>query len=199
MSDIRPNRIAEIRKAKQLSQQDLAEAVGAHWITISKLERGKMQLTGDWLNRLAGALDVTPGDILPARRRAADIAIMARFGRAGTVEPLTDVAPARSLAQASSCGQDGFWVEAMGEALWPPFRQGDLIKFVAVNASDLDSHLGRLTYAQTKDGRTLVGVLEKGSRPGAYGIRPRNARSLRELDLKSVAVAAEARFLTSPP
>jgi DNA-binding XRE family transcriptional regulator len=59
------NRIAEHRKARGMTQQGLADAVGAHWITISKLERGRIKLTTDWLEKLAPPLGVHAHDLLP--------------------------------------------------------------------------------------------------------------------------------------
>jgi transcriptional regulator with XRE-family HTH domain len=59
------NRIASLRKARGLTQQELADAVGAHWITISKLERGRASLSSDWRDKLARALGVSPRDLLP--------------------------------------------------------------------------------------------------------------------------------------
>lgn len=64
-SDARPNRIAELREVAGMTQGELGEAVGAHWITISKLERGAIKLTQDWMNRLALPLGVTPSELLP--------------------------------------------------------------------------------------------------------------------------------------
>jgi transcriptional regulator with XRE-family HTH domain len=58
------NRIAAERIARGMTQQELADAVGAHWITISKLERGRIKLTTDWLERLAKPLDVYPHALL---------------------------------------------------------------------------------------------------------------------------------------
>lgn len=52
------NKIAEVRKQRQLTQQQLADKVGVHWMTISKLERGRMQLTQDWIEKIALALGV---------------------------------------------------------------------------------------------------------------------------------------------
>lgn len=51
------NRIAEHRDAKGMTQQQLADALNVHWQTISKLERGKMQLTADWAVKIGKALD----------------------------------------------------------------------------------------------------------------------------------------------
>jgi transcriptional regulator with XRE-family HTH domain len=60
-----PNRIAEQRKAKRMTQHDLAEALGVHWVTISKLERGKMKLTMEWITKISGALKVAPIELMP--------------------------------------------------------------------------------------------------------------------------------------
>jgi transcriptional regulator with XRE-family HTH domain len=64
MGEAPKNRIAEERKAKGMTQQQLADAVGAHWITISKLERGRIKLTTDWLEKLAEPLGVRGIDLL---------------------------------------------------------------------------------------------------------------------------------------
>lgn len=62
-----PNRIRELRIAAtpKLSQQALADMIGVSKVTISDLERGSMQLTQDYMRRIAHALGVTPADILP--------------------------------------------------------------------------------------------------------------------------------------
>lgn len=62
-----PNRIRELRNAAvpRLSQQALADIIGVSKVTISDLERGAMQLTQDYMRRIASALNVAPADILP--------------------------------------------------------------------------------------------------------------------------------------
>ena len=64
MENKAPNSIAHYRAAAGLSQQELAEKVGAHWVTISKLERGKMQLTVDYMRKIGDALDVPAADLM---------------------------------------------------------------------------------------------------------------------------------------
>ena len=54
------NRIAKVRNARGMTQQELADQVGAHWITISKLERGIIKLTTEWMEKLARPLSVHP-------------------------------------------------------------------------------------------------------------------------------------------
>ena len=64
MTEGSKNRIAQARKARGLTQQELADQVGAHWITISKLERGIIKLTTEWMEKLARPLGVHPGGLL---------------------------------------------------------------------------------------------------------------------------------------
>ena len=59
------DRLKELRKAKDLSQMDLARASGIHNVQISKLERGiTKEITGSTLRALCEALGVSPKYIL---------------------------------------------------------------------------------------------------------------------------------------
>lgn len=60
-----PNRIRSLRLAASMSQQALGDVVGVSKMTISDLERGKMELTLDYMRRVAKALAVKPADLLP--------------------------------------------------------------------------------------------------------------------------------------
>lgn len=57
------NRIAELRKAKGMTQEQLANAVGTTVNALGKLERGARRLNQDWIDRIAAALEVSPGEI----------------------------------------------------------------------------------------------------------------------------------------
>lgn len=54
------NRIAELRKDRRKTQAQVAELLDCHWITISKLERGEIALTHEWMIKLAWALGARP-------------------------------------------------------------------------------------------------------------------------------------------
>jgi len=71
--DQAPNRIRELRMVMKpkWSQQRLAEAIGVSKVTISDLEIGKMQLTQDYMRRIALALRVAPADLLPPEENPA--------------------------------------------------------------------------------------------------------------------------------
>lgn len=59
-----PNRIRELRIARDWSQDQLADIAHCSKAQISDLERGNRGLDIDWMRRLAKALGVTPGELL---------------------------------------------------------------------------------------------------------------------------------------
>ena len=59
------NRIRQLRAQRGLKQWQLAELVNATPQQISHLERGKRQLTLNWMSRLSTALHCRPADLLP--------------------------------------------------------------------------------------------------------------------------------------
>lgn len=59
-----PNRIRELRTARGWSLEALAQKVGCSKVQISELERGLIQLTVDWMRRIAEPLGVTPAELL---------------------------------------------------------------------------------------------------------------------------------------
>lgn len=57
-------RIREIRKAKKLTLADVGERAGTTAQTIGRLETGMRTLSIKWVNRIAAALEVDPGELL---------------------------------------------------------------------------------------------------------------------------------------
>ena len=53
-------RLAEARKAKALSQQELANLAKVHYTNIGRYERGEANPSTDILNRIAKALELSP-------------------------------------------------------------------------------------------------------------------------------------------
>jgi transcriptional regulator with XRE-family HTH domain len=58
------SKLAQLRKAKGWSQQDLAVRARIHAITVSEVERGATDPKQSTLEALAAALDVTVADLL---------------------------------------------------------------------------------------------------------------------------------------
>ena len=77
-------RIREIRKGKGLTLQDVADRCDPPTTpqTIGRLETGTRTVSVDWLNRIAAALGVLPGDLVTLEDRS-DIPVAARLTASG--------------------------------------------------------------------------------------------------------------------
>lgn len=61
-------RVAEARKAKGYTQEQLAEAIGVEPVTLSRQETGDRALSLSNLARIADALDIALGELLGTER-----------------------------------------------------------------------------------------------------------------------------------
>lgn len=59
-ANVLPNNIASYRKAANYTQDGLARAIGTTRSMLVKLERGERPLTGDWLEKIGSAVNVSP-------------------------------------------------------------------------------------------------------------------------------------------
>lgn len=59
-------RVKETRESKGIKQEDLAISLGISLFSYSKLERGKTQLTINYIERIAKALGVSPYELVSA-------------------------------------------------------------------------------------------------------------------------------------
>lgn len=57
-------RVRELREARGLSQEKLAELAGLHRTYVSSLERGQRNVGLDNIHAIARALDVPPSELL---------------------------------------------------------------------------------------------------------------------------------------
>lgn len=72
MDEVLPNRIAEFRKARGYTQQQLADMIGVHWLTLSKFERGKVKLPNKYLSELAPLLGASIPELMSGHEAAAN-------------------------------------------------------------------------------------------------------------------------------
>lgn len=88
-----PNRIRALREANGWSLAALAAAVGCSKMQLSDLERGGVNLTVEWMRRIAQPLRVKPGDLLLESDQPeagaldpAELALIQRFRAASPAE-----------------------------------------------------------------------------------------------------------------
>ena len=58
-------KVQELRKARNLSQEELADAAGLHRTHISLIERGRRSARLETIEQLARALKVQPAEMMP--------------------------------------------------------------------------------------------------------------------------------------
>lgn len=76
-----PHYLREWREFREMTQEELADAVGTSKSVISDMERGKLQLSPKWLRRFAPVLKVQPGYILDYAPEDLDNDIIDIWGR----------------------------------------------------------------------------------------------------------------------
>ena len=66
--------IRSLRKARELSQEQLAERAELHYSMVGSVERGERNITLENLAKIAKGLDVPLRDLFPAEGKRADAA-----------------------------------------------------------------------------------------------------------------------------
>ena len=135
--DKAPNRIRELREALGWSQTDLALKLvpKTSQPQIDRLEKADRRLTVEWMNRLARALRVMPGDLLVSNELAGSRS-HAMVGGTTVSTPVTISSGAHGILTGPrdlpilgyvKAGQDGFFIvngEVQGYAVRPDLLSG---------------------------------------------------------------------------
>ena len=198
------NRIAEFRKLRKLTQQQLADIIGAHWITISKLERGVMRLSDEWRAAIAKALSIDEWELIVGARPLPIVHVEGRIEEGGEIIPLAE----EDTSEAFQLSTDYFthpayrWLTVSGDALWPWYQDGDRICLRHLPEDEIESVRGRVcvvwwkTSDETED--ATIGVLERGKRAGIYTVNRMGTPPVRDIKPVSLAVVAMAVYYLGP-
>lgn len=178
MAKFAENRIAEVRKRRGLTQQQLADKLGVHWVTVSKLERGVMQLTSDWILRLAETLDVDVTDLWAGNVNrymyvsggVSNGYLLSSFDDGETFVFTTFLSPSGDFTSA--------WAMVNDDALAPFFLKGDILNFTAIDDSDWSKLVGRLCTMLISDS-VLLGTLISVHPDNTADVRLMNGRVLK--------------------
>ncbi len=161
-------------------------------MTVSKLERGKMQLTLEWAERIAAALGCAANDLVdwePAKR---DLLI------SGTIEDGHVIVRAEEAEHHVFEDDETFhaatqWFYCHGDELRPFFFDGDALGFRNVFEEDFQHLIGRLavvTFFLDKESHSdVLVVLAK-----FLGGKRFNLRTLQGLNINDVEVYDMAIF-----
>jgi SOS-response transcriptional repressor LexA len=130
------NRIKELREARALSQDALAQRVGTTRQTIFRLEANQRRLSDVWIAKIAKALDCDPGELLSDRPPAAapdnarPIPVI-DYVQAGDWTAPADPHPKGDgmdfVFANSRLSDKAFALEIRGTSMEPEFRAGDRV------------------------------------------------------------------------
>lgn len=181
------NPLKDRRKALGLTQEQVALQANTTKATIMKLERGYMQLTANWLERLAPPLQCHPADLLPQHHKAI-IPLLGEVTLRGTATlyrklPLAHAAQETSqewagLAQVEAPPETGyrhlFALRVADDGLEPFLREGSLIYAAEPMESGFDTLLGQLALCQTAPDHWVIRRITQGYSYGKYNLSTLN-------------------------
>lgn len=182
------NNIAEIRRKKKITQQQLADKLGVHVITVSKLERGVMQLTGNWLERLSEALDAPQIDIWGFQLFGMDAS--ARLHDGERIEVVNAEENHFSAFRNPLGDYDAEWVHVQDDTMLPFFGEGDLLQFTLISDREMaviDKFQGRLCmYSVVGETGLFVGTIHKVQSEKVFDIKSMNGRTMKNVEIENL-------------
>lgn len=196
-----PNRISEIRKLQSMSQQELGALVGAHFVTISKLETGKLPLTQEWVARIADALRVDQAEIVSGPQKR-------RVYITGTVEggARVDIWDYRYKDEKLFIETDLYtgdvkrvqWIMVNGDVLYPVFQHTDLLRIsyqTPIKMEQLQGNLCAIQLGEEKDGPVIViGIPTTRHDEWVFDIHMLNGPPRRKARIENIALVTAALF-----
>lgn len=152
LSDAVASRLHNVRKAKGMTLQQVADLADTTLATIHKLERSQRPLTMDWIERLAKALDVDPTELMVAKPVAEvrEIPLVGRIA-AGNWREAIEV-PLRYVSVAGA-PRDAFALEPEGDSMNVILPDGG---YVVIDPNDADLREGKIYAVMNGEGETTL-------------------------------------------
>jgi len=176
-----PNNIAKLRRKAKLTQQALADLVGAHWTTISRLENDKLDFDWEWQEKLAAVFGVdatvlTGGPPRPEAR----IFIRGGIGQGGLeIESYENTE--HNYVDLPGLFRNS-WEMILDNSFYPRWEEGDLIHLSPFQGEDFRELLGFYVMAWVKPSSIYFGLLALGKKPKHYCVRRPNAPDSEDFD-----------------
>lgn len=162
------SRIREIRKAKGLTLQEVADRIGTTAQTVGRLETGMRTLSIKWVNRIAEALDCDAAELL-AIPEGGDLQIIGHAQENGSI-----TVASQGTLRLRFPAEDCFCValdDNIGE-----LRKGDVVIFSRRRAISPNRSIGHIAVVRNEENeRPLMGRILATSAnsitlsPGAQG------------------------------
>ncbi|MCA3246987.1 MAG: helix-turn-helix domain-containing protein [Azospirillum sp.] len=182
-------RIRAARKAKQLSQEQLAAEIGVSRVAVTQWEGGEMPEAWRW-PRLAQSLGAGLDHLIRGIGGPPTNPIVGYVGAGAEVHPVDDYAKGAGIDEAPPFpGQDGpaVAVRVRGDSMLPMLEDGWLLYYSRDHDGVPEDCIGKLCVVQIEDGPTLVKTLERGRRRRHFRLVSHNASPREDVRLKWAA------------
>lgn len=167
-------RLRERRKAKGLTQAQIAQAAGRTSAAVSNWERDENEPDSPTLNKVADRLDTTPAYLLWGSEESADPAKVPVAGsiRAGGVVTVRSATAPEMAPRTPGLGARAvvaLHVEDVHNV--PVYRPGDLVYIAADDGHSPTEFVGEDVVVELNDGRRLLRQLLPGPAADSYTLR----------------------------
>lgn len=181
-----PNRLKELRQARGLSHDKLAERVNTSRGQIYQLEKGLRKLSLDWMVRLAEALGCQPTDLISDQPIM--VPVVGIVGAGAEVFPIDDHMQGTGIEEVEAPpGVDPRETVALrikGDSMMPFMPEGTIVYYSERFDGGCDAYLNKLCVVKIKDGPTLLKMLKKGYARGRFNLMSYNADMIEDVQLE---------------
>lgn len=173
-------RIRELRHAKGLTLEALADMAGISRSYLNELELGAKTINANRLDQVARALGVAATDLILHEARS--VAVAGRVG-AGALVPLVDAYEKGEGLYHVSCppqlaGRRVVAVEVEGDSMMPMYQPGHVLFFTRNSHEGvLDADVGLPCVIEDEQGNAWVKLLKRGNEPGLWNLISLNPTS----------------------
>lgn len=193
-----PNRIAEWREQRGLSQEELADAAGISSGYLSRMERGERNVSLKNLAKIAQALTVSERELVadtptpdPSVKRTEvfRVPLGGKIVGGGAIDVSTAQGePGLEYEIELSVRVPDATVayQVVGESMMPVYRP-DTVIICRAHTQDIDPLVGKELAVATVDHGRMLKVVHKGSKPQHYDLESFNATTMRDVRLEWVA------------
>jgi transcriptional regulator with XRE-family HTH domain len=190
MDKIYPNRIRELRKERDMTVEQLAEATGLSVSYVSRMEKGERNLSVKNINLFAHAFDVEAPQLLQSSEAKSNVvAVMGRIGAGAEILPDEEQVPVDGLYEIETpfpIPDDAIAFEVYGDSMWPRYDAGDIVVCWRQGVH-VEEVIGWEAAVKTADGRRFLKRILKGSSAGTYDLESHNAQPIRGVKIEWVA------------
>lgn len=179
-------RLKEIRRAKKLSQETVAERLGRSAAQISRWENNRDGISTKMLADVAAAYGVQLAEMF----EPSDVQVVGKVGEgaeilAGDGDPPGQ--PGETATRPAGVTGALVAVRVAGDAMEDRFFDGDLLFYSRdMDAADAEV-VGRFCVVNTDDGRLLVKKVLRGKRWGTWRLESPNTPAIDDVHLRWAA------------